>query len=80
MFCLLFYSKNVWLYGMESSTYFRPVDHVAVRERIEVPTDSEKEMEEYNRDKTYMEQCQKSFNTWYGRDRANGDNKVGAEP
>lgn len=52
------------------------VDHVAIRERIVIPTNPVKEMEEYERDRGYMEQCQKSFKNWYSRDRANGMDKV----
>lgn len=52
------------------------VDHVAVRERREVQTDTVKEMAEYERDKKYMEQCQKSFNKWYSHDKDRGQDKV----
>lgn len=42
-------------------------DNVAIRERIDVPTEDKVEMEIYDRDKKYFGECQKRFTEWYNK-------------
>ena len=40
------------------------IDHVAMRERISEPTDEKKELEDYEKEKDWFEQCKVSLRTW----------------
>lgn len=44
---------------------FLTVDSVAVRERVEHPTDEAEEMASYDRDKKYYSECSDAFSSWF---------------